>query len=125
MMKQSCSGGSFTRMGWNRRSRAASFSKYWRYSLTVVAPMHWSSPRARAGLRMLAASSESSLETKVWISSMNKMISPAAFLTSSRSFLRRSSYSPRREAPARIEKILSSKMRLFWRSAGTCLAAII
>ena len=32
---------------------------YWRYSSSVVAPMHWSSPRARAGLNMLEASSDS------------------------------------------------------------------
>ena len=42
--------------GWKRRSRAASFSMYLRYSSSVVAPMHWSSPRASGGLRMFAAS---------------------------------------------------------------------
>ncbi len=30
---------------WNRRSRALSFSMYLRYSSSVVAPMHCSSPR--------------------------------------------------------------------------------
>src|SRR6266851_5446912 len=35
-----------TKTGWKRRSRAASFSMYLRYSLSVVAPMHWISPRA-------------------------------------------------------------------------------
>ena len=34
---------------WNRRARAESFSMYLRYSSSVVAPMHWISPRARAG----------------------------------------------------------------------------
>ena len=32
--------GSLIRTGWNRRSRAASFSIFFRYSLSVVAPMH-------------------------------------------------------------------------------------
>ena len=33
--------GSGTIAGWNRRSSAASFSIYWRYSEMVVAPMTW------------------------------------------------------------------------------------
>ena len=48
--------GSGTCTGWKRRSRAASFSMCLRYSSSVVAPMHLSSPRARAGLSMFAAS---------------------------------------------------------------------
>src|SRR3954465_7104338 len=44
-------------MGWKRRSRAASFSRYLRYSSRVVAPMVCSSPRASLGLRMLAGAS--------------------------------------------------------------------
>ena len=48
--------GSLTVTGWKRRSRAASFSTYLRYSSSVVAPMQRSSPRARAGLSRLAAS---------------------------------------------------------------------
>ena len=48
--------GSSTITGWKRRSRAASFSMYLRYSSRVVAPMHCSSPRDNGGLRMFAAS---------------------------------------------------------------------
>ncbi len=48
--------GSATIMGWKRRSRAASFSMYLRYSLMVVAPTQCNSPRARGGLIMLEAS---------------------------------------------------------------------
>ena len=48
--------GSGTRIGWNRRSSAASFSMFLRYSSSVVAPTTCSSPRARAGLSMLPAS---------------------------------------------------------------------
>src|SRR5919112_5353288 len=52
--------GSPTRTGWKRRSRAASFSTFLRYSSTVVAPTTCSSPRAKAGLSMLEASIEPS-----------------------------------------------------------------
>ena len=38
-------------IGWNRRSSAPSFSMYLRYSSSVVAPMHWSSPRAERRLQ--------------------------------------------------------------------------
>ena len=48
--------GSSTRIFWKRRSSAASFSMYWRYSSSVVAPMQCSSPRASAGFSMLPAS---------------------------------------------------------------------
>ncbi|GIU99002.1 MAG: hypothetical protein KatS3mg014_0618 [Actinomycetota bacterium] len=71
--------GSSTTIGWNRRSRAASFSRCLRYSSSVVAPMVCSSPRASIGLRMLAASiapSAAPAPTRVWISSMNRMMSP-------------------------------------------------
>ena len=43
---------------WKRRSNAPSFSMCSRYSSKVVAPIHWSSPRARAGLKMFDASNE-------------------------------------------------------------------
>ena len=48
--------GSSTMTGWNRRSRAASFSMRLRYSSSVVAPIMCSSPRASIGLSMLPAS---------------------------------------------------------------------
>ena len=41
---------------WNRRSGAPSFSMYLRYSSSIMAPMHCTSPRARAGLRTFEAS---------------------------------------------------------------------
>src|SRR5437588_731855 len=66
--------GSSTNTGWKRRSSAASFSMYLRYSFRVVAPMHWISPRARAGLRMVAASiapSAAPAPTSVCSSSMH------------------------------------------------------
>ena len=36
---------------------------YWRYSSSVVAPIQCNSPRAKAGLRMFAASSEPSADS--------------------------------------------------------------
>src|SRR5699024_6137661 len=71
--------GSSTCTGSKRRSSAASFSMCLRYSSNVVAPMVCSSPRANFGLSKDAASiapSAAPAPTKVWISSMNKMISP-------------------------------------------------
>ena len=94
--------GSATWMGWKRRSRAASFSRYLRYSSSVVAPMVCSSPRASMGLSMEAASiapSAAPAPTSVWISSMNRMMSPRVRI-SLRTFLSRSSKSPRYREPA-------------------------
>ena len=70
--------GSSTMTGWKRRSRAASRSMYLRYSSSVVAPMHCSSPRDSGGFRMLAASiapSAAPAPTSVWSSSMKRTAS--------------------------------------------------
>mmetsp|Transcript_6675 Transcript_6675/g.18851 ORF Transcript_6675/g.18851 Transcript_6675/m.18851 type:complete len:249 (+) Transcript_6675:1529-2275(+) len=94
--------GSGTVTGWKRRSRAGSFSMCFRYSSRVVAPMHCSSPRARAGLRILAASmapSAAPAPISVCTSSMTRMMSSFC-LISSISFFRRSSNSPRYLVPA-------------------------
>ena len=48
--------GSASLMSWKRRASAGSFSKYFLYSLQVVAAKVRSSPRASAGLSRLAAS---------------------------------------------------------------------
>src|ERR1044072_7155132 len=70
--------GSPTNTCWNRRSSAASFSMYLRYSSSVVAPTRRSSPRASIGLIMLPASIEDSpvapAPTMGWNSSMNMVI---------------------------------------------------
>ena len=95
--------GSSTITIWKRRSRALSASKYFWYSSRVVEPMVRSSPRARAGLRMLEASMAPLLRpapTRVWISSMNRMISPALSTTSFTTPFNRSSNSPWYLAPA-------------------------
>ena len=70
--------GSPTNTCWKRRSRAASFSMYLRYSSRVVAPISRSSPRASMGLIMLPASmapSAAPAPTMVCSSSMKVMTS--------------------------------------------------
>ena len=66
-----------TMISWNRRARALSFSTYLRYSSSIMAPMHWISPRARSSLSTLAASMAPSAPpapTNVCNSSINKMV---------------------------------------------------
>ena len=95
--------GSPTYTGWKRRSRAASFSMCFWYSLRVVAPTQRSSPRASIGFSMFEASIEPSAApapTTVCSSSMNRMISPSDSCTSLSTAFRRSSNSPRYLAPA-------------------------
>ena len=75
--------GSLVKTGWNRRSSALSFSMYFWYSLSVVAPMQRSSPRASAGFSMLEASmapSAAPAPTRVWSSSMKRITSPGGLL---------------------------------------------
>mmetsp|Transcript_115187 Transcript_115187/g.199880 ORF Transcript_115187/g.199880 Transcript_115187/m.199880 type:complete len:328 (+) Transcript_115187:1191-2174(+) len=70
---------------------------YFRYSSIVVAPMHCSSPRARAGFIRFAASMAPSAEpapTSVWISSMKRIMS-SDLVTSSIISLSLCSNSPR------------------------------
>src|ERR1700681_4808094 len=90
--------GSSTSTFWKRRSRAASFSMYLRYSSSVVAPTQCNSPRASAGLSMLPASMEPSAlpaPTMVCSSSMNRITCPSCLARSCSTPLRRSSNSPR------------------------------
>ena len=118
--------GSSTITGWNRRSRAASRSMYLRYSSRVVAPMHWSSPRASGGLRMLAASiapSAAPAPTSVCSSSMKRIASLVA-RSSSMIFLSRSSNSPRYFVPATSDPMSRVRTRLLARVSGTSLLTI-
>ncbi len=113
--------GSFTRIDWNRRSSAASFSMDLWYSLSVVAPTTCSSPRARAGLRIFAASiapSAPPAPTSVWISSRNSTTLPTSF-TSSISCLRRSSNCPRYCVPATTRAMSRETTRLSRMRSGT------
>ncbi len=118
--------GSSTITGWNRRSSAASRSMYLRYSSSVVAPMHWSSPRASGGFRMLAASiapSAAPAPTSVCSSSMKRTAS-FVLRSSSMIFLRRSSNSPRYFVPATSEPMSRVRTRLFSSVSGTSPATI-
>ena len=113
--------GSSTMTGWNRRSSAASFSTYLRYSDSVVAPMIWRSPLAIAGFRMFAASNDPSAPPapiSVWISSMNSRTSPAEMI-SLMTFLIRSSNSPRYLLPATMPDRSSDRTRLPATISGT------
>ena len=112
--------------GWKRRSRAASRSMYLRYSSSVVAPMHWSSPRASGGLRMFAASiapSAAPAPTSVCSSSMKRTAS-FVLRSSSMIFLSRSSNSPRYFVPATSEPMSRVRTRLLRRMSGTSPATI-
>ncbi len=106
---------------WNRRARAESFSMYLRYSSSVVAPMHWISPRARAGLSTLEASiapSAPPAPTSVCSSSMNRIV----FLARRTSFITaliRSSNWPRYFVPATIMARSSTTIRRSSSSSGT------
>ena len=99
---------------WNLRSSAPSFSIFFLYSSSVVAPMHWISPRASAGLSKLAASIDPDVfpaPTIVCISSIKSMT--LSFLaSSSRIALMRSSNCPRYLVPATTEAISSDIRRL-------------
>ena len=81
-----------------------------------------SSPRASAGFRILAASIAPSplpAPTRVWISSMKRIISPSLWVTSLTIALRRSSNSPLYLAPATSAPISSEYICLLRRFSGT------
>ncbi len=114
--------GSLTKTGWKRRASAASFSTCLRYSSSVVAPTQCSSPRAKAGLSRLDASIAPSAlpaPTSVCISSMKRMMPPAAAVTSFRTAFRRSSNSPRYLAPAISAPMSKARRLLSRRLSGT------
>ncbi len=81
-----------------------------------------SSPRAKAGFKMLAASiapSPPPAPTNVWISSIKRTISPSAFTTSLITAFKRSSNSPLNLAPATNAPISSENICLVFRFSGT------
>jgi len=96
-----------------------------RYSFSVVAPIHCNSPRASAGLRMLAASTElpaAPAPTSMCNSSMNRIVS--VVVISSMTRFRRSSNWPRYMVPATSEPTSRRTSRLSIRSSGTCRATM-
>ncbi len=118
--------GSSTSIGWKRRVSAASFSMYLRYSFKVVAPIQWSSPRARAGFSMFDASTAPSAApapTSVCNSSIKRIMSSDCFISRRTAFMR-SSNSPRYFVPAMSAPRSSATTRLFLRFSGTSPFAI-
>mmetsp|Transcript_67001 Transcript_67001/g.216584 ORF Transcript_67001/g.216584 Transcript_67001/m.216584 type:complete len:385 (+) Transcript_67001:893-2047(+) len=96
---------------------------YLRYSVMVEAPMIWMSPRDIAGFKMLAASMAPPsppppAPTRVWISSIIKMMLPLSRI-SERMFLRRSSNSPRYFVPESSMPRSSSMIFLSSNISGT------
>ena len=84
--------------------------------------MQCNSPLASIGFNIFPASIAPSVlpaPTIVWSSSMNKMIWPSLFLTSSSTAFKRSSNSPRYFAPATKEPISSEKIVLSFNWSGT------
>ena len=119
--------GSSTLTTWNRRASAASFSKYFLYSAQVVAAIVRSSPRASAGLSMLAASpcpAWPPAPISVWASSMKRMIGVGDFFTSSITPLSRFSNSPFTPAPACKRLRSSVRSETFFSGSGTSPSAI-
>ena len=109
---------------WNLRSKAPSFSIELRYSLNVVAPIHWIVPRANAGFNILAASIEPGVEPapiSVCISSIK--ITTSGFCSISLISARiRSSNCPRYFVPATIAVISRLIIRLLNRTGDVwCL----
>ena len=119
--------GSPTMIFWKRRSSAASFSMYLRYSSKVVAPTQCNSPRAKAGFSILPASIAPSAlpaPTMVCNSSIKTMVWPSSLANSLNTVLRRSSNSPRNFAPANKDAMSKDKTRLPLSESGTSPATI-
>ena len=109
-------------MVWKRLSRAASFSIYFLYSSSVVAPIQCNSPLANLGLSRLPASIAPSAlpaPTILCSSSINRIILPFEFSTSVSTALSLSSNSPLYFAPAIREPISSAKIVLSFKPSGT------
>ncbi len=95
---------------------------YFRYSLSVVAPMARRPPRASDGFSILEASSAPSLApapTSVCNSSMKRMISPFDSSISFSTAFKRSSNSPRNFAPAIMLARSSATTRFSFKLSGT------
>ena len=93
----------------------------------MVAPIARNSPRANAGFKILAASiapSPPPAPTRVWISSMNRTISPSAAVTSFTTDFNRSSNSPLYLAPAINAPISRENTILSFKLSGTSPSTI-
>lgn len=105
-----------------------SFSIYFLYSSTVVAPIHLSSPLAKAGFNIFEASiapSAPPAPTKVWISSIKSIISPCDSAIALRTDFSLSSNSPRNFVPAIKAPRSNWKTVLSFNPSGTSPATIL
>ena len=120
--------GSLTITFWNLLSSAPSFSIYFLYSLSVVAPIHNISPLASIGFNILPASiapSSAPAPTIICISSINKIISPLLSFISFNTAFNLSSNSPLYLAPAISAPRSSSHIVLFFKLLGTSPLTIL
>ena len=98
------------------------------YSFKVVAPITLISPRASIGFIIFEASIEPSVlpaPTIVWSSSINIIICPSDFFTSSITDFNLSSNCPLYFAPATKLAISRAKIVLPWSGSGTSLFTIL
>ena len=94
----------------------------------MVAPIARSSPRAKAGFRIFAASMAPCpppAPTSVWISSINSTTSPSLEVTSLITAFSRSSNSPLNFAPAISEPISKAKICLSFKFSGMSPSIIL
>ena len=94
----------------------------------MVAPIARSSPRAKAGFRIFAASiapCPPPAPTSVWISSINSTTSPSLEVTSLITAFSRSSNSPLNFAPAISEPISKAKICLSFKFSGMSPSIIL
>ena len=114
--------GSFTSIFWKRRDSAWSFSNTPRYSVKVVAPIHFNWPLESAGFKRLDASNvppdAEPAPMMVWISSMNKIPLGLFFICFNTAF-KRCSKSPRYLVPANKAPMSSEYTTAFCKISGT------
>ncbi|MCY1500328.1 hypothetical protein D9M68_343690 [compost metagenome] len=119
--------GSSTCTTWKRRVSAGSFSMCFLYSAQVVAATVRRVPRASAGFSRLAASpvpAAPPAPTRVWASSMNRMIGLGELWTSSMTWRRRCSNSPFMLAPACSRPTSRLRSSTSLRAGGTSPATM-
>ncbi len=120
--------GSSTKTVWNLLVNAASFSIYFLYSSSVVAPIALNSPRANAGFNIFDASIApwaAPAPTKVWSSSIKRIYFPKLFSISFIKAFSRSSNSPLYFAPAIIAAKSIANTSFSFKDSGTSPFAIL
>ena len=112
---------------WNLLASAPSFSTYCLYSSSVVAPIHWSSPLAKAGLNIFEASNDPEAPpapTIVCNSSINKIISSDFSISVIIAFILSSNW-PLYFVPATRDARSKVTTLLLWRIRETFFCVIL